>query len=367
MTKTGSTSRDFSLQLGGVTISSPHILTPGQTFSLRPEGSGTVYSEIDWGDGRVSFIPGGWQASTPSNLTSHSYANRGTYRVEYVTESADGARESRWLTVGVVAASEVLEPEQPAGCGAGGNLRVLFVGNSQIEVQNLPQIVSSIASSAPANCPRISVGTVALGGANLGDLWNAGQVQVALRSRNYDAVVIAESIDLADRGDARYPNDFYDYARRMVDLARSLGVTPILYATPNMITPFMEAGFADMATPNAVLGKTAGVTVATGGLAWYRAWASLPGLRLHDVDDSHPSYVGSVLSGYVLYAAITNASPIGLSANPFTDYCGSGCPVISASTAAVLQQAAWDEYLTNGRKASSGAVQRAPVRTIIRR
>lgn len=241
-------------------------------------------------------------------------------------------------------------PTVSGECTAGPTKRVLFVGNSQIAVQNLPMIVASLSQSAPAACPRIESTAIVVGGGNLRDAWQGGQVQAALATRSYDVVVLAESIDLVFPQDTGYPADFNTYARLLIAAARNAGTRPILYATPNVDISDREAAFQGMATPQLALGRELGVTVATGGLAWLRVWREVPTVRLHDTDLSHPSYLGSTLSSLVIYAAINDATPIGLAAMPDTDYCRPNCPLIAPSLAAVFQRHAWDEYLANGRR-----------------
>lgn len=227
---------------------------------------------------------------------------------------------------------------------------MLFVGNSQLQVQNLPNVVSSLAASAPSECPRIQSTSIFMGGGNLRDAWNDGRVQTALASGAYDTVVLAESIDLVFPQDPGYPRDFDTYARLLVAAARNAGVRPIFYATPNVNVSDRETAFRGMAEPQLALGRELGVVVATGGLAWLRVWRELPDLTLHEPDGSHPNYPGATLSGLVLYAAINDASPIGLAAMPASDYCAPNCEPIAASLAAVFQRNAWAEYLENGRR-----------------
>lgn len=239
---------------------------------------------------------------------------------------------------------------QGGSCNGGASKRVLFVGNSQLEVQNVPMIVSSLAASAPANCPRIESTSIFIGGGNLRDAWNDGRVRTELASGRFDTVVLAESIDLVFPQDPGYPRDFDTYARLLIAAARNAGVRPILYATPNINVVDREAAFRGMAEPQLALGRELGVVVATGGLAWLRVWQELPSLKLHYVDDAHPGYMGATLSGLVIYAAINDASPIGLTPMPQTDFCSPNCELIAASVAAVFQRNAWAEYLENGRR-----------------
>jgi hypothetical protein len=345
-----------------VAFSAPHVAEVGQSISIVPNTATAVFGELHWGDGRVTFLEGGWNASTPSNLTSHVYATPGHYAIEYIAYMSDGTTPSTSMLVGVVGAGATRVPDASPGCTGAAPKRVLFVGNSQIVVNDLPRIVASVASSAPAACPRIISTSLATGGVTLDELWASGSIEAELRSGAYDTVVIAESIDLVQPLASSFANTFYTVGQQIISLARAQGVRPVLYATPSLLSPQPIPEFAAMATYHGILAATHGVSLAASGLAWLRVWDSLPTLRLHASDDGHPNYVGSVLSGYVLYAAITGASPVGLTANPSTE-CDEGCIPISAATAAVLQEAAWQQQLLATTIVKSPAVIRPQAKT----
>jgi hypothetical protein len=363
-TGTGTTVADFEVRLDGVALSAPHLMPLGRSLSVLPVDSTSVYGEITWGDGRVSLLPGGWRPSTSAELTHHAYAQPGRYRIEYFSVGADGTALWRALHVAVVEAASVVAPDpQASGCDGRPPLRVLYVGNSQLAVNDVPRLVTALANSANASCPRMA--RHALVGSDDGTLrnaWTSGAVSAALRSGLYDTVVLAESIDLTYPQDPGYPNDFYTYGRLIIDQARSLGVRSILNATPNMLLPNLVGDFAGMATHNSALAASTGTRVAASGLAWLRAWERQADLPLFGPDNAHASYVGSVLSSYVLYAALTGASPVGLASNPVTSCEWGPCPRISEATAALLQQAAWQQHLASGqasqRITSSGFAKR---------
>jgi hypothetical protein len=362
-TKTGNSYFDFEARIDGVAFAAPHVAEVGRVISIVPSSASTTYGEINWGDGTSTTLPSGWRTNSPSSLTSHVYASPGQYRIEYLAFNEDGNNSSSSMTVGIVGAGSVVSPEVVAsGCNGGPPKRVLFVGNSQIGFNNLPLVVSSLSESAPANCPRILSGFVSDGGANLRGLWRSGAIAAALQSGAYDTIVLAESLDLIYPQDPGYPTDFYTYGALIINQAKSMGVRPILYATPSVRMDRPTSDYAAMATHNGVLASTTGATLAATGLAWLRAWEQVPTLNLHDVDGAHPGYVGAVLSGYVLYAAITGASPVGLTANPAAE-CDGPCPVITGSLASVLQPLAWQQYQTyaNYVRTPTLSKSRAPV------
>lgn len=229
---------------------------------------------------------------------------------------------------------------------------VLFIGNSQIDVSDLPQVVSELSAGAPAGCARIVPATFTLGGANLRDLWETtriGGLSLAetIATGRYDIVVAAESIDLAEYRPAPFPALFVDYATRIIEASRAAGALPLLYATPYVDAPD-RSGFHAMADPQIALGAALGVGVAAGGLAWLRVWDELPGLDLYAADDAHPGCLGTYVSALVLWAAITHGSPIGLPQDIEIDYGVGTCPPISDAQADVFQRAARAQELATG-------------------
>lgn len=241
-----------------------------------------------------------------------------------------------------------IAPDAPVAMGglcegaSGRTLDVLFVGNSQIDFWNMAQLVSSLSESAPASCPRIVGRKHTMGGANLRDLWDRGGLEAEIATGDHDVIVITESIDLADLR-PEFPALFLDYGTRAVEASRAAGSRPIFYAT-GYIERADRFGFAEMAEPQIELGAELGVEVATGGLAWLRAWDADPTLDLYHSDRGHPGFVGSYLSALVIWATVMGASPIGLTNTPVTDCTDGPCTPISESLAAELQRHADAEW-----------------------
>jgi hypothetical protein len=222
-------------------------------------------------------------------------------------------------------------------------LRVLFVGNSQIDFWDLPRVVSSLSASAPSGCARIAGERFTRGGANLEDLRVEGdsrgrRLEDVLAEGAYDAVVLAESIDLVELRPP-YPEQFEASARAIVEMVRAAGALPIFYATPYVETP-TRTGFHEMADPQIALGAELDVPVAAGGLAWLRVWEERPEVDLYFDDRQHPGFHGSYVSALVIWRTITGGSPIGLTAAPDAACDDGPCAPISADQADVFQRAA---------------------------
>ena len=231
-------------------------------------------------------------------------------------------------------------------------IRVLFVGNSQIDFWDMAQLVSSLSESAPEDCARITGERFTVGGANLRTLWSdadrAGRrLPEVLATGGYDAVVITESIDLVELRPP-YPEQFTEDAQVIVDAARAAGALPILYATPYVERPD-HTGFHDMADPQLALGEQLAIPVAAGGLAWLRVWEQEPGADLYFTDRAHPGFHGSYISGLVIWSTLTGGTPVGLTASPETTCEDVGCTPISPDQADLYQSAAWAQQLETGR------------------
>jgi hypothetical protein len=75
----------------------------------------------------------------------------------------------------------------PPGIGAGA--RVLFIGNSLTQVNDVPDMVRTLAAAARL---AWTVDAQLAGGASLQDQWERGLVQSKIRNGNWDAVVLQQ-------------------------------------------------------------------------------------------------------------------------------------------------------------------------------
>lgn len=100
-------------------------------------------------------------------------------------------------------------------------LRVLFVGNSLTEANDLPARVAALAA---ANGRKLEYQTITFGGYNLEDHWNKGDARAALATRSWDVVVMQQ-------GPSALPESQLDlrrWATRWADEARALGTRTAL-------------------------------------------------------------------------------------------------------------------------------------------
>jgi hypothetical protein len=227
-----------------------------------------------------------------------------------------------------------------APAGEPAPLRVLFVGNSQLYTCDVPRMVQELADSAPAGRTRIAIGRAILGGRGLQGYWEAGDATNLPRGKiaagGWDCVVLQEAYDIWDE-------PFEEYAGKFVDLIRQHGAQPILFATASISSLYPD-GFTRLNDPQVAWARARGLRCAAAGYAWMDYLGTAPTreelLDLYAPDTKHPGRKGSYLYACVLYAALTGASPEGLTRSfPHLDG-----EVVTADEAARMQTIAWKRY-----------------------
>ena len=182
-------------------------------------------------------------------------------------------------------------------------LRILFVGNSYIYYNNLPQMVSLISDSIETKliCSRSTVG-----GAHLGEHWNGLRglkSKQLIQKGKFDIVVIQDN----SMWPVDNPDSVYKYAKLMCDLIKSTGAKPYIYETwARLKVPQHQKEI------NAVYEKVAkdnNATLVPVGVAWEKARQLRPDLVLFDADGSHPSNIGTFLIASMFTQTISGTLP----------------------------------------------------------
>ena len=123
---------------------------------------------------------------------------------------------------------------------------------------------------------------------------------------------------------------FHEYARKHSDTVRRHQAQPVFFMTwAYEDKPDMTARLAEQYT---IAGNANGALVIPGGLAFARAIAKRPDIKLYVADKRHPSARGTYLAAATIYAALYRKSPVG-GAHPAT---------VDAATARFLQEVAWE-------------------------
>ena len=198
--------------------------------------------------------------------------------------------------------------------------RVLFIGNSYTEVNNLPQLVQRVAESVgdvveyQSNTP---------GGCTFSQHCNNGSMEL-IRQGGWDVVVLQEQSQLPSFPQSQVEADVFPYAQQLV--------SAVYASNPEGEAMFyMTWGRKEGDAPNAayfpVLGtyegmdsmlyerymymaRTYDASVCPVGRVWRYLRANNPEIELYQLDNSHPSQAGSYAAACAFYTMIFHKSPL---------------------------------------------------------
>jgi hypothetical protein len=183
--------------------------------------------------------------------------------------------------------------------GGPGPLRVLFVGNSLTETNDLPAVVASLARSSGRS---LEYRTIAFGGYSLEDHWSRGDARAALTTRSWDVIVMQQGPSALPEGQLH----LREWATRFATEARAYGTRPALLtvwpesfrgrsALGQVITSYRRAAAA------------ANATLLPGGAAWQETWSCDARIPLYGPDGFHPSRLGTYAAALVVYGRLFGA------------------------------------------------------------
>jgi hypothetical protein len=182
-------------------------------------------------------------------------------------------------------------------------LRVLFIGNSYIFFNNLPQMVSLLSDSLNT---KLICKQSTLAGATLGDHWNSRygiQTRAILEQEKFDIVIIQDN--------SMWPLEHADsvlmFGKLFCDLIKSKNAIPYLYNTwSRENTPQTQAAINKVYEALAL--QTQSVLVPVGSV-WAEAKIQKPSVQLYIFDESHPSWQGTFLTALCFVKKITGKLP----------------------------------------------------------
>ena len=240
-------------------------------------------------------------------------------------------KPAAWMLVGFAAlgcggdsgstASNVLAP-------ASGGERVLFVGNSLTEGNELPLLVEALAR---AGGRPVAVDSVTRGGFSLEDHWGLG-TQSRIAGGGYRFVVLQQGPSAL----AESRVNLREWTRRFDEVIRRAGGRTALY----MVWPesYRPQAFPEVSASYRLAAEDVGGILLPAGDAWLAGWQADRELRLYGSDGFHPTLLGSYLAALVIYGGLTGAPTTGL---PAQLRLRSGRTVeVSAREAAIAQAAA---------------------------
>jgi hypothetical protein len=206
--------------------------------------------------------------------------------------------------------------------------KVLFIGNSFTQRNNLPDLIAKLAATRGKEMQHR---LISAGGASLRRHWNAGHALTAINDGHYDHVVLQEQSTLPIKNALR----MHESVRLFDGAIRGAGATTVLYMTwARLLAPESQKAITDAYIS---IGRELAATVVPVGVVWQIFLRRHDQPVLHDRDRSHPSLAGSYLAACVFLAAMLKEDPTGIAGE---------IPGLSEQERLQLQKAAWRECKT---------------------
>jgi hypothetical protein len=202
--------------------------------------------------------------------------------------------------------SDVVEPSSrvnPAGLGTGA--RVLFIGNSLTEANDVAGMIRAMALVTDLDW---EVQVRLTGGAGLEQHWERGFAQADIRSGHWDAVVLQQGP--SSRPESR--TNLRQWTAVFDTLVRESGGRSALY----MVWPELSRSesFDRVRDSYALAARDVSGWFLPVGETWRAAWRDDPSLPLYAADDFHPTVAGSYAAALTIFAGLSGRSPLDLPA-----------------------------------------------------
>lgn len=178
-------------------------------------------------------------------------------------------------------------------------LRVLFLGNSLTDGNNVPALVQAMAQLQGV---ELDYTASAPGGYAIEDHWLDGR-QALLASGNYDVLVLQQGPSTLPASQAHLRQWTITWAAE----ARRFGTRPALYMVWPVRTQTNGFALVSESYRNAALAADAAVFPA--GEAWQAALRTDPALQLYSSDDLHAQPAGSFLAAMVIARGLVSLDP----------------------------------------------------------
>jgi hypothetical protein len=210
-----------------------------------------------------------------------------------------------------------------------GSLRVLFVGNSLTDANDLPAMVEELARAG--GVVSLETARVVFSGVSLDDHLARGVAASRIAEGGWDFVVLQQ-------GPSGLPESrtaLIASTRQFAALCKPVGARVALYGVwPAYDRP---TAFDSVTASYAAAAAAVGGRLLPAGRAWQLAWQRDSALPLYGPDGFHPSPSGSYLAALVIYQGLTGRPAVGLPASLTVN----GAQVnIPEAQAAVMQAAA---------------------------
>ena len=214
---------------------------------------------------------------------------------------------------------------------------ILFIGNSYTYFNNMPDILSNIATSFGNHVQHASQTP---GGMTFSGHAGNTATYTAMNSADWDYVVLQAQSQEPSFPYGQVNNQTLPYAMQLADSAQAISTCSqalffMTWGRQNGDPQWDSINTFDKMNERLRLAylrfaDSSNASVSPVGVAWKYVRDNHPEMNLYSGDGSHPSYAGSYLAACTFYAAVFHSSPIGSSFN------GN----LSANEALLLQQAA---------------------------
>jgi hypothetical protein len=178
-------------------------------------------------------------------------------------------------------------------------LRVLFLGNSLTDGNNVPALVQAMAELQGVH---LEFTAVAPGGYALEDHWHDNN-QVLLADRHYDAIVLQQGPSTLPESQA----NLIQWATTWANEARRFGTEPALYMVWPVRTQAGGFGLVSQSYRNAAI--AAHTAIFPAGEAWEQVLRADASIRLYSSDDLHATPAGSFLAAMVIARGLVALDP----------------------------------------------------------
>jgi hypothetical protein len=198
---------------------------------------------------------------------------------------------------------------------------MLFLGNSRMYYNSMPDIVRNIADSASVP-QKYQITMRALPGASLEQLWNDDEVQRLLDEKHWDDVII--------RGETRAHlsatnlASFMEYGELLIRKAQRGGASAALIVNwnygperfKNPTPEIMEEHDRVIQRDYHALADRTGARLINSGVSWRIVSEAEPSIPLF-TDGNHPSLHGSYLSALTIFACLAGSDDFVVSYAPW--------------------------------------------------
>lgn len=195
------------------------------------------------------------------------------------------------------------------------SLKVLFIGNSYTYYNSSPELLKALVRERFPEKP-IEVQLISQGGMTLKRHWKEGRAIEAIKSNDWDYVILQEQsklgMGLIIDNDIYFgqTDDFYEYATKFDAEIKNIGAKTAFFMTWSVKQRPEEQKILTYAY--STIAKELNAKLIPIGLVWDKV-RSQTSFDLYDFDGSHPSAYGSYLVATSIFSSLLEESPLGLS------------------------------------------------------